>query len=678
MSDKKAFSLNAIRDSERHIPLTLWQRLHLRLRWLGLHFSGTPIAGILGVPKAVQQAYTQVKAMGQPMGGAISEAMEVTYTPDRLVENFANPVMNPVVAFHEALMAGGDPKKCSTGNPFSGQNIRVSEAWLFEAQADERGRILKDKAVREAIGSPWPTPTRTRHVKSHEAYLQAYAQAKNAHENQSNRAEKGREIMSRRREAWKKLVEDGFISGADQPNNLFSSTFDPNQYSEYAPLMGGPYFRQLYIYDFLQQVAYAFEAQNHNPLAKSIIRILTQYALGRRFDVQIDDKQKENAWNEYEERTDFTRMICEYWGKEAEIYGEFDFDWENGISIDPSTIWDIITDPDRVDIEYYAYQSYPTAYQMFTGFKVPGEPGADKQKASEYIIRQIPASKLLRMKLNCVSNEKRGRSTLFSILGWLKRVKDLYNAQVIREWLYSCFMWDVSLKNANQSDINAYVSANTSIPLPGSKNIHNDAVTVTPMPAIAAGGGRGGSVPIGAQIMCFIAVAVGIPKEFLNIEVTGGGNRAAALTSAEPFTKMIEDIQARWEWFVTQTFKRVVESKGLKYKPGDIEITFPSVTKDTTTETLQNLTVCEEMKWFTHERCQNMAAKEMNVTQYDAEEETKNIKKEERAGVGQPNPAMPPGGRFGKKQGMGGPNDQGGSEIHGQGKVDLSDELQTL
>ncbi len=662
--------LSSLRDPAYEGRLPFLERLRMRIKWVKLSFAGTKLADVLGVPKAVQNAVKAAKSIGGR-----------DYDPDSIVDSFKQPVMNPMIAFHEALAANGDSSKCSKGNPFAGQKVEVKEAWVMEGQVDEYGTLLIDEKIREAIRSPWPQPLRMRHVRSNEAYVQLYEKAKAVHKKQPERAAHVRESIAKRWQALQKLKEDGFVGDSflDASTN---SSFDPNQYSEYAPLVGGPYFRQLYIYDFLKQVAYAFEAQNHNPLAKAIIRILVQYALGRRFEIRIDDEQKEAVWNEYEERVQYTRNVCEFWGKEAEIYGDFIYDWQGGFSVDPSTIWDIITDPERINQEYYYYQSYPTAYQMFTGYSVPGEPGSADQAAAEYIIRQIPAFKLQHMKLNCVSNEKRGRSTLFPILGWLKRIKDLYNAQVIREWLYSCFMWDVTI-DGNQADVSNYVQNNAAVPLPGSRHVHNKTIEMKPLPAIETGSGKGGS-GVGEELMCFIAVACGIPKEFLNITSTGGGgSRAQALTSAEPFTKMIEDIQSRWEWFTTQIFKNVIEAAGLKYAEGDVEITFPSVTKDTTSETLKNLTICEEMKWFDHKTCAEMAAKEMNITNFDWDKVMAEIKKQERAGFG--TPAMPTAGtRFGDPtplddgEGKDASGDDGKSDIHGDGKRQLSGDLKTL
>jgi len=641
------------------------------VRWIGLCWSGTKVADMMGVPKHVQDAYLQLKHA--PSSGGFIGGYD--YQPDSVVESFKKPIMNPVVAFHEALVADGDASRCRPENPFRGQKLSVREAWIFEGQVDEAGVLLRDPKVREAIGSKWPVPQRVRHVRSNEEYRALYAKATEVHRHQPERSKMARDNACLRESAIRKLKEDGFLD-FDFMTDGSNAAFDPNQYTEFAPLMGGPFYRQLYMYDFLRQVAYAFEAQNHNPVAKAITRILVQYAFGRRFEMRIDDDQKKYVWEECESRYGITRKVCEFWAKESETYGDFILDTDTWESVDPSTIWDIITNPEHVSDEYYYYQSYPTAYQMFTGYTVPGEPGAEKQAASEYIIRQIPASKLLHMKLNCMSNEKRGRSSYFSILGWLKRIKDLYNAQVIREWLYSCFMWDVTVKGS-AGDVNAYVSQNSQIPLPGSRHVHNEAVTMTPMPAIATrGGARGGSV--GEELMCFIAVACGIPKEFLNVVSSGGGgSRAQALTSAEPFTKMIEDIQARWETFITSIFRVVIEKAGLKYKEGDVEILFPSVTKDTTSETMKNLQVAETMGWLAKRTTAEMAAKELNITQYDFEEEQNKIRQDKSDGFDLTGQPMIPAGRTGEDD----PENDGGigdSPIHGKGKEDLEDDLTSL
>lgn len=611
--------------------------------------------------KNVLDAFAEMEA-GRPAGSAGRfnfDEWTTMYKPDEMVDSFNQPVMNPMIAFHEAVMANGDEKKLSESNPYRGMKINVVEALLYKARVDEEG-----KPVREAHGG-WPMPYKMQKVVGNDGYRTAVLEAVAAMQSLPVRAKKAREAKS---ELLRKMREDGFVD-----DNFLGTqgSFDPNQYTEFVPLTGGPFYRQLYIYDFLRMIAYAFEAHNHNPVAKAIIRIITQYAFGRGFDVRIDDDKKKKLWEDYEEKYNITRNICQFWSKEAEIYGDFMLNKRTWKSIDPSTVLDIVTDAENVDHEFYYYQSFPTAYQMYTGFRVPGELGSEKAKASDYIVRQIPASDVLHMKINCVSNEKRGRSTLFPILGWLKRVKDLYNAQVIREWLYSSFIWDVSVKGS-ASDVSAFAAQFPNMPNPGTPYFHNQAVELKPMAALESRGTRGGSM--GGELLSFIATACGIPREFLNVQSQGGGSRVQALTSAEPFTKAIEDVQSRWEAFITEMFKTMLDQNGIKYEEGDIEVLFPSVTKDTTTETIANLALVEAQGWLSKRTAGEMAAKELNITTYDFEDEQSKLKKDQEDGMNLTSSPVPPPGRFGKDEN---PED-GESPIHGDGKVSLMDDMKDL
>lgn len=668
--------LLGMRDKSFESKLTFTQHVRLWLRWQALKFSGLKVADWMGIPKAVQEQYVAQKRGASHERGGFAWGSPGDKDPDSIVDQFKNPILNPVLAFHEALFADGDKTKCRPGNQFAGQRLKVSEAWLFCGQTNESGQLLRDQKIKEAIGSTWPSDHKIKHVQGDEEYRKV---AKEAYRTQRDHPKLARESRRMREAVMSRLTEDGFLSGEDFGG---AGAYDPNQYSEFAPLMGGPFYRQLYMYDFLKQIAYAFEAVNHNPIAKAIIRILTQYALGRRFDVRIKDDAMNTAWTDFNNKHKIIEMICTYWGKEAETYGDFILDTDFWESVDPSTIWDIITDAEHVNDEYYYYQSYPTAYQMFTGFNVAGEPGAEKQKASDYIVRQIPANKLLHMKLNCMSNEKRGRSSIFAILGWLKRFKDLMNAQVIREWLYSCFMWDIEI-NGSQSDINNYLAVNSDIPLPGSRHVHNTQVKMTPLPAMT-GGTRSGSAAVYESLLCFIAVSCGIPKEFLNIvsNTSGSGSRAGALTSAEPFTKMVEDIQARWESMVKDIFVRAMAQSGIQAKRDDVEVLFPSVTKDSTTDMLNNLATCEQQGWIDNQTAGEMAAKELNITEYDYDAVQKKRQKLQRAGYGNMGMAMPTsrfgGPNDGKTGAHPGGSNPGGSQIHGSGAQDLKDELTSL
>lgn len=619
------------------------------------------------------------------------------YNPDGEFEALAQPVMNRVIAFHEALRAQEDKKfSMSPGNPFKGQKVSVSEAWIFEGKFSRDGKLLRDKKKLEAAGVRTGQPHRIRHVEGNRHYLEAMRDGIKEWQSLSVKEAERNRIINALKEA--KLLEDGFDFGLD---TWGGGSYDPNQYSEFAPIMAGPFYKQLYLTDYLRMHALAFEAWNHNPLAKRCIELLAQYTFGRRFKVRIQDKRKEKAWKDFDARYAIRENVSKYWVREYLIYGELMINKETWLLMDPSTVWDIVTDPDNIRDVYYYYQSYPTAYQMFTGYTVPGEPGSAKVAGSEYIIRQIPAQKIKHLRGNCVSNEKRGRSLLFPVLGWLKRIKDLYNAIVVRQWLMSCFIWDDTVKG-NAQDIAAHAAQYATMPRSGSTFVHNESVTRVPMPAIDTGGRGGSASGVGEEIIAFIATAIGVPKEFLNVISSGGGSRAQALTSAEPFTKVIEDVQATFESLLIDVAKEAFEQAGLEYADGDIEFIFPSVTKDTTTETIKNIATGEALGYINKQMAAEMYAGEMNITNYDFEKVQSNISDEAEKGLNQTGSApMPPGGRFGGGSGGAGPEDDPGSSgsstssaadianqdeepgnadspIHGQGKVALSKQLKTL
>lgn len=633
-------------------------------RWIKMMWKGHPGDWRTKAPDDVKKAY-----------GEIVENQEV-YDPDFETKDALKPVKNPILAFAESVKAG---------------KATVAEAWLFSGQWDEHGKLVTDKKVREAIGDKAPRPYRILHTRGNDLYKQVVEAAAGIWDTLPAKAEKAREsyreklaALNKLKEA--KLIEDNFLFGADfgGPNQQY----DPNQYTEYAPLYGGPFFKQLYIQDYLKMHSYAFEAWNHNPVAKRIVELMSQYSFGRRFKVRIKDKKKAKIWEDFDNEFKIREKCSDFWVREFVIYGELMLDNQTWTSIDPSTVWDIITDPDNIDDKYYYYQSYPTAYQMFTGYRIEGEPGSQQVPASEYIVRQVPANRVIHMKGNCVSVEKRGRSTLFPVLGWLKRIKDNYNALVIRQWLMASFIWDDTI-DGSQADVQAHVAQYSSMPNPGSVFAHNKAITRQAMPAIDTVGGR--SVGVGGEILAFIATAVGIPKEFFNVMAgSGGGSRATALTSAEPFTKVIEDLQAKFEELLTVIARAAFDRAGVDFDDDDIEFLFPSVTKDTTTETLKNLALAESMGWLAKETAAEMAAAELNITNYDFTDQQSKIADEAENGLNLTGATpTPPGGRFGNTgsdNGSGSSVDdssssddgEGESEIHGNGKVKLSDQLKRL
>ena len=564
----------------------------------------------------------------------------------------------------------------------------ISEAYLLSGRWDVEGRLVKEpgEKLRESLGmAAGAKPYRVERV-SGETATKALVEAGG---NKIDECRKGWLATVALREAAHKKAKDAGLVESDFDFDTSLGAYDSKQYTEYTPIMGGPHFKQLYLYDYLTQHARAFEAWNHNPVAKRIINIIVQYSLGRGYKAVSTDDKKQKAWDDFERKFDIKRKVTRFWGREFLIYGELMVDKKKWQSIDPSTVWDIITDPDDIDDVYYYHQQYPTAYATFTGKQVPGVSGSANVKPIEYIVRQLPWDQVLHIKAQVVSNEKRGRSFLFPVLGWCKRVKDLYNAEVIGAWLSSSFIWDDEI-DGSDADITAHLAKYSSMPTPGSIFAHNKAIKRQAVAPAQASGSRTGK-NTAAEIMAFIATAMGIPKEHFNISAQGGGSRAAALTSAEPFTKVIEEVQSEFEDLLTRMAEVAMSQAGIEnYQPGDIEFVFPSVTKDTTTEAVGNIMAGEAAGFIGKETAGNMYAAEMNITTYDYDKEQKQIADAQKADMARSSGFELPGGRKpvakmpqysdatapaldGSAVG-----DDGGSEIHGKGKVALSKSLKTL
>lgn len=536
--------------------------------------------------------------------------------------------------------------------------IDIASAYLFEAKINGAGRMLKEVEGRKV-------PYKIKRVYGTESF---------------------KAQIDRSNAAWAKLKESNHYKGKlkeDWSDDWSGGGYDPNQYTEFAPLMGGYFFAQMYLTDMLKQMAYAFEAWNHNPLAHRIINGLAQYTLGRRFDWNIsksakDYDRKQRIWEQFTEEINLRQRLSKFWIREKLIFGEMFLNVNTWQTLHPATIWEIVTEPTDINNVYYYYRSYPTQYQMFSGMAVKGAAGSKDVPSSKYVIEQIPYKQLIHLKAQCTSFEKRGRSTLFPVLGWLKRVKDLYQAQITRAQMQAEYAWDVSIKGS-QSDVTAFQSANSCIPRGnGNTFVHNEAVKREAM-AVAPTGGRGGDAVVD-NVLCFIATAIGLPKDFFNVISTGGGNRATALVAAEPFTKVIEDEQADWEYLLHKIFDQVMRQNGIETKPDDIEFIFPSVTKDTTSETIKNVQAGYTEGFISKKRAGELYANEMSITSYDYEAEQKALKDEKTKGdldlVGGPPP--PPGRLGGDEGGFNGDGSPGDSPNHGTGKVNLKKDLNNI
>lgn len=386
------------------------------------------------------------------------------------------------------------------------------------------------------------------------------------------------------------------------------------------PGTSSPQSKQQLFIDYLDMHRKSWEAATRNPVGKRIVDIIPQFVLGRGVVGSTKHAQGQEAWDDYWKRNKMrqrSRLIL----KELLIYGEVFlryFKQRDGLvvrSLDPSTIWDIVTNPDDIEDVLYYHQQYsilntsPVPWASTTLF-----PGT-------LIIRQIPAKDIDHFKINATSSEKRGRSQLYAILGWLLRFKEFANDRVLLNKMRAMFALDVAVKG-DPNDVASAEAQFATPPGPGAVMVHNDAVTVEYK---NANNNANEAKTDAEMILKIIAVGAGVSQQFLG--VTDNATRAGALIQTEPDVKNFEMYQEVVEDMLLATWERVKRVAGVRAST-IMEFTFPALAQEDRTAKLKDIAFSEAMDYFSKERSAVMAAREFNITTYNYAEEQRKIREE--------------------------------------------------
>ena len=489
----------------------------------------------------------------------------------------------------------------------------------------------------------------------------------------------------------KKLKEafpDPFTTGADRPQG---STALPND--EFIPLMMGPYSRQLYIYDFLDQAAKGFEGYQHNPVLKAVINNVLNFVLGDGVKVVAANKECQKRWDKFEARVSkagfsYQDKLRQFW-RDVYIIGEcFLTDPDEGEGptmklIDATTVWEVVTDPRDIEKVYYLHRQFPTQYQIPYTMQGGTEP---QVPVSEYVIEQIPADKFLHAKVNATVGEKRGRSDLFSVLGWGKRFKDWFDATVVNGQISNAFIlwWKVV---GGEADVNALRDNPdfSRVPPPGSAWFTNEQVTPS---LLRAEGGLQANDKTGEQLLVVIAVSLNLPPEYLG--VGGAVTRATALVRGEPaqrfFSQRQEQVRDTVRWQYNRVMKWEQENNGLgtmqmrkavlqdvisalrsgefRYAIGLIkkmitgsameepidlscEVVMPNLVPEDRSTKMKDMTAAHMQGLISKETLGNQTGEALGIKNYDFEEERRKLDEEKERGI-LPFSAMPPSNDKGK------------------------------
>ncbi len=412
---------------------------------------------------------------------------------------------------------------------------------------------------------------------------------------------------------------------------------------DYIPLLGGPFNKQPYLYDYLRAHAYCFHEYHHHPFARATVHITRDFVLGRGYRVDCEDDRALALWRAFEEVNRLEEMMEDI-VKEGSIYGENLIWWlpnqevyigyqdrpgqqpAKGIiprirMVDPSTCWEIVTYPEDITRVLFYQLVFPTQYQIYTcvdkGSPVP---------TSKFIMQQIPAADMMHFKYNCVSNEKRGRSDLFPVLGYLKWLRDCVNYKLISLKKQSAWTEDIVVEGsqADVDQITAAFKAMGEFEPAGSRFVHTDKIKREYLANQGKSGGKDETLEWGINM---IAAGVQIPVTYYGLSHSAGQTRASAIVGTEPVAKKFERRQKEVGRIIKAMWRRFQDQYGIA--GAECEVTFPEIITQDRAAKLKDIKFVEDCGYISRETAAPLAAKELDLDKYEYDEEKAKIDAEE-------------------------------------------------
>lgn len=434
--------------------------------------------------------------------------------------------------------------------------------------------------------------------------------------------------------------------------------------NDFTPLLGGAFYKNLYYWggtgeSYIQMHSDAFYAYHHDPIARALIEITRNFVLGNGFDVQTNLNDKYGrmamlAWKTFEVANDLQEQISNAVIEQG-IYGENMWWWlpnqqtkivyqdgqdraPTGIVprirlMDPSMYVEIVTYPEDITRKLFYVTLVPTQFQIYNSNM--GMPGADgivdpnmqgmSQPTIKFIYQQTPADQILHCKINGVSNEKRGRSDLFPIFGYLKRLRDMIEYGMIALEKDAAWAIDTTVKG-DQSDIDAYIASQRAlgtIAPAGSEFVHSEGISREYRSNSMAAGKTSDILNWGLSMCCS---GVGIPVNYLATHLSGGSTRASAIVATEPVAKKMEHRRLQVERMLKKMWEKVMMTAGLPMV--DCDFIFPEIITQDRSQKLKDLLMMQQSRWISPKHAATIAAKEMHLDDYDYEKELADMKQE--------------------------------------------------
>ena len=336
----------------------------------------------------------------------------------------------------------------------------------------------------------------------------------------------------------------------------------------------------------------AYAAWCRNPIAGQIVNLTTWFVMGKGIGFTARDPRVQDVLNRFWNDPDNDLSIMQQWmSNELQIYGEiFLRFFINPIDgavklamVDPVEIVDIVTDPDNIrnPVAYLReYRKTASPDEWINGFRSGDSwfPTID-----ETVNEVIDSADVLHVKVNNVSNRKRGLSELYRVLPWLdaygRWLEDRMNINRARGTF--AFLRKVpTVPSRAAGPFETDSSGKYVVPKAGSiLVVHEDEDWQVLSPSIGADDAK----EDGRAIKLMISAGSGIFEHYFGDPSTG--NLATARSMELPMVKKFEDRQRLFENVFRKMFARVIDSAvDAGTLPGDVEhgveVNFPPIVPD--------------------------------------------------------------------------------------------------
>lgn len=315
-----------------------------------------------------------------------------------------------------------------------------------------------------------------------------------------------------------------------------------------------------------------FEAYNANPLANAIIEMGTNFVLGDGLQVDAKHPKVQKLLDAFWADPDNHMNLRQYdLTTELALYGEIfvrffvnRFSGQVKIAqIDPILIDQIETDPENIERQLRVHRRSLSVTGTTDQIPQPTDPGLKGQWFS------MP-DEVMHFAINKVTNAKRGKSDLATLLPWLRRYKDWLIDRVRINKYKAAFLWDVALTGADKKTIEQKMAQYSRPPEPGSVIFHNESEVWN---AVQPNIGADDVASDGQAIKLMVAMGAGLPEHYLS---DGGDvNRATAAEMGLPVVKKYQRRQDYVGFILRSILDRVIaEAVKANQLPRTIDLSY--------------------------------------------------------------------------------------------------------